>query len=191
MKYTPDDIFTPQGLLAEVEHNPNLDFLMNLFNIPRAFGVSGFGGNWNVGMHSVATAFLALFWAKFNSYPETKRDKLVTHCLLHDLHEAVTGDILPMFKSKSVKIQLDLIQKNILTSLNAPEDHTLSVDIKILDLTAFLYEIKQVSPSILNSNKLKLANTIAEKQKQILLDYCKEKGIAKEKITKFIEVLGI
>lgn len=191
MKYKPEDIFTPQGLLSDVEKSPNLDFLMNLFNIPRAFGVSGFGGNWNVGMHCVATAFLALFWAKYNNFPDTKRDKLVTQCLLHDLHEAVTGDILPMFKAKSVKTQLNQIQENILASLNAPEDHALSVDIKILDLTAFLYEIRQVSPNILNPNKLKLAHMMADKQKQILLDYCKEKAISKEKINQFLEVLGI
>jgi leucyl aminopeptidase len=96
-----------------------------------------------------------------------------------------------MFKAKSVKTQLNQIQENILASLNAPEDHALSVDIKILDLTAFLYEIRQVSPNILNPNKLKLAHMMADKQKQILLDYCKEKAISKEKINQFLKVLGI
>ena len=48
MDYRPEDIFTPQGLLADVEHDPKLDFLMNIFSIPRAFGVSGFGNPWNV-----------------------------------------------------------------------------------------------------------------------------------------------
>src|SRR5690349_5603255 len=122
MKYRPEDIFTPQGLLEEVETEPNLDFLMNIFNIPRAFGVSGFGGNLNVGMHSIATAFLALYWAKYNKFSPEKRDRLVTQALLHDMHEAVTGDILPMFKAKTVKEQLDKIQNNILQAVGTNED---------------------------------------------------------------------
>lgn len=73
MKYRPEDIFTSQGILEEVERDHHLDLLMNIFNIPRAFGVSGFGGNWNMGMHSVTTAFIALYWAKFNKYDETKK----------------------------------------------------------------------------------------------------------------------
>ena len=191
MKYRPEDIFTPQGLLEDVEKNPNLDFLMNIFNIPRAFGVSGFGGNWNVGMHSVATAFLALYWAKYNSFTPEKRDRLVTLALLHDLHEAVTGDILPMFKAKTVKEQLDKIQSNILQALGAKEDEELKVDLKVIDLIAFLYEIKQVSPSIMNAKKLNLANTIAEKQREILFTYCAEKKIQRAKIERFLNTLEI
>lgn len=191
MKYRPEDIFTPQGTLEEVEKNPNLDFLMNIFNIPRAFGVSGFGGNWNIGMHSMATAFLALFWSKFNKFSPEKRDKLVSLALLHDMHEAVTGDILPMFKAKTVKDQLDTIQTNILKGLGTTADKSLKVDLKIIDLIAFLYEIKQVSPSIMNSKKLQLANTIAEKQREVLFTYCKEEGIDKSKIQKFLKVIEV
>ncbi len=191
MKYTADDIFTPQGLLKEVEKNPNLDFLMNIFNIPRVFGVSGFGGNWNIGMHSVATAFLALYWAKFNKFEKSKRDKFVTLALLHDIHEAVTGDILPMFKEKLVREQLNKIQKNILTSLEIEEDEKLKTDLKIIDLIAFLYEIKQVSPSIINPKKLRLANLIAEKQKNILFEFCKEKKINSEKIKQFLKKIEL
>jgi len=168
MKYNPEDIFTPQGLLEEVEKNPNLDFLMNIFNIPRAFGVSGFGGGWNVGMHCFATALLALYWSKYNNYTTEKRDKLVSAALLHDMHEAVTGDILPMFKAKSVREQLDHIQGNILTALGTEEDLSLKVDLKVLDLIAFLYKIRQVSPSIMQPKKLALAHKIAEKQQGVL-----------------------
>ena len=191
MKYRADEIFTPQGFLKEVEKNPNLDFLMNIFNIPRAFGVSGFGGGWNVGMHSVATAFIALYWAKFNKFPDPKRDKLVTQALLHDLHEAVTGDILPMFKAAVVKGQLDTIQKNILEGIGVSEDTSLRVDIKICDLVAFLYEIQQVSPSILHPKKLKLAHTIADKQRDILFHYCKEEKIPLAKMQQFLTKLDL
>lgn len=191
MKYRPEDIFTPQGLLDEVEKNPNLDFLMNIFNISRAFGVSGFGDSWSVGKHTVATALIAFFWAKHNNYPAVKRNKLVTEALVHDLHEAVTGDILPMFKSKSVTLRLEEIQNHILHALNVKKDKELGVDLKIIDLIAFLYEIKQVSPSLLHSKKLELANVIAQKQLLVLYKYCKEKNIKKEKVQKFLEILGI
>ena len=191
MKYRPQDIFTPQGILEEVEKNPNLDFLMNIFNIPRAFGVSGFGGNWNVGKHSMATAFLAFFWAKFGKFPSEKRDRFVMLALLHDIHEAVTGDILPMFKAKAVKGQLHKIQENIVNGLGVKDDPSLEVDLKIVDLIAFLYEIKQVSPSILNTKQLDLAHTIAEKQRNVLFGYCREKRIEKEKIQKFLKIIEV
>lgn len=189
MKYRPEDIFTPQGILEEVEHQPNLDFLMNVFNIPRAFGVSGFGGNWDVGRHSYAAALIAILWSKYNNYSHEKRNALVTLALTHDLHEAVTGDILPMFKSTSVRKQLDMIQDNILSALDVTEDPALKTDLKIIDLIAFYYEIKQVSPSILQPKKLALANTIADRQLQVLYKYCKEKEIAKETVQKFIDSL--
>ena len=191
MNYRPEDIFTPEGLLEDVEHNPGLDFLMNVFNIPRAFGVSGFGGNWNVGQHSFAAALIALFWAKFNQFPEEKRDRLVSMALVHDLHESVTGDILPMFKAEGIKERLDQIQGSITEALGVPEDKSLLVDLKIVDLIAFLYEIKQVSPSMLHPKKLALANTIADRQRHVLLDYCDEKKIDRKRVKSFMEQLEI
>jgi hypothetical protein len=191
MIYKPEDIFTPQGTLEEVEKNPNLDFLMNIFSIPRAFGVSGFGRGWDVGKHSMATAFLALFWAKFNAYPAQKRDRLTVLALLHDMHEAVTGDILPMFKAKEVRTQLDKIQNNIINGLDVQDDPQLKIDLKIIDLIAFLYEIKQVSPSIMNPKQLNLAHIIAEKQRMVLFEYCKEKKIDRTKIQKFLKLIDV
>jgi hypothetical protein len=191
MTLTSKDIFTPQGLLAEVEKNPNLDFLMNVFNIPRVFGVSGFGGNWNVGKHSFAAALIALFWAKFNSFSEERRDRLVVMALTHDLHESVTGDILPMFKSAEVKKDLDLIQDNILKALQATYDDSLKIDLKIVDYIAFIYEITQVSPSILNPKKLALAHKILDRQMETLFVYCQEKQIEKDRVQKFMKEMEI
>ncbi len=34
-----EHIFTPQGILGHVSKHPNLDFLMNIFNIPRVSAV--------------------------------------------------------------------------------------------------------------------------------------------------------
>src|SRR6266567_1390359 len=69
-----ENIFTPQGMLGHVSKHPNLDFLMNIFNIPRVYSVSGFG-TWNVGQHTMAVAFLALYWSAFLHYPQEKRDR--------------------------------------------------------------------------------------------------------------------
>ncbi len=191
MKYSTEDIFTPQGLLKDVQKNPKLDFLMNIFQIPRAFGVSGFGESWSVGKHSVAAAFLGLFWAKYNGFSEEKTHKLVTLALLHDMHEAVTGDILPMFKSETVKAELEQIQRDILKALNVVEDNELKKDLKVIDLIAFLYEIKQVSPNILNKKRQRLALEIANKQKRILFDYCRHNEIDLLKVEKFLSVMEI
>lgn len=191
MKYDSKDIFTPQGLLGDVQKNPNLDFLMNIFNVPRAFGVSGFGGNWNVGMHSVATAFIALYWAKFNTFNQERTHKFVSLALLHDLHEAVTGDVLPMFKLPETKKEFHKIQSDILAALKVKEDKTLEVDLKIVDLIAFLYEIKQVSPNIQHPHKLKLARMIADKQKQVLYTFGEESKIKKSKIFAFLKLIEL
>jgi hypothetical protein len=191
MKHHLDDIFTPQGPLKDVVKKPNLDFLMNIFNIPRAFGVSGFGIGWNVGQHSFATALIALYWANFRKLSEMSRDRLVTLALVHDLHESVTGDILPMFKEGKVKTNLADIQNNIVASFNIKEPGETKVDVKIIDMIAFIYEINQVSPSILQPKKLKLARTIAKKQTELLYAYAKENSIPKKTITAFLRQLDL
>ena len=154
-----ENIFTPQGMLGEVSKHPNLDFLMNIFNIPRVYSVSGFG-TWNVGQHSMAVAFLALYWSTFNSYPPEKRDRLVTLALVHDVHEAVIGDILPFFKTVAVKEAIDAIQNDILSAFKIEEDQTLHDELKLLDMIGFLYEISQSSPRGIDSSKHKLIRPV-------------------------------
>ena len=191
MTINAEGIFTPQGLLSEVEKDPKLDFLMNIFNIPRAFGVSGFGGNWDVGRHSYATALVAIFWSNFNKYPEEKRDKLDTMALLHDLHESVTGDILPMFKTDELRARLDEVQDNILSALNVKFYPELEYDLKICDLISFYYEVKQVSPNIMHPKKLGLANLMTIKQMDNINKYCDKVGFDKKIVKKFIDSLEI
>ena len=70
------DILTPQGYLSEVMHRPNLEVVMNLFKIPRAFSVSGFG-DWNVGQHCFCVAYLGLYWARRRGYDPERRNRLI------------------------------------------------------------------------------------------------------------------
>src|SRR5437588_11303918 len=119
-----EKIFTPQGMLGHVSKNPNLDFLMNIFNIPRVYSVSGFG-TWNVGQHTMAVAFLALDWSAHNGYPQEERDRLLTLALVHDIHEAGIGDILPFFKTVAVEDAIDNIQNDILAGFYLAEARAL------------------------------------------------------------------
>lgn len=182
---TFDKIFTPQGMLGQVSKNPNLDFLMNIFKIPRIYGVSGFGG-WNVGQHTVATAFLALYWSTFNKYPQEKRDRLVTLALVHDAHEAVIGDILPFFKTVEVRAAIDIIQKDILQAFAIVEDEELREELKLLDMISFLYEISQSTVDGINPEKKKLLKEIYKRQKQEIFDFAKKTKIGEKKAKSFL-----
>ena len=183
-------IFTPQGMLGHVSKHPNLDFLMNIFNIPRVYGVSGFGG-WNVGQHTMAVAFLALYWSSFNKYPQEKRDRLVTLALVHDAHEAVIGDILPFFKTPAVKKAINSIQNDILNAFSIEEDETLHDELKLIDMISFLYEISQSSPKGLDPSKRKLLKKMYDRQKDEILTYTKKAKIKSKKVKKFLKCMNL
>jgi 5'-deoxynucleotidase YfbR-like HD superfamily hydrolase len=185
-----ENIFTPQGMLGHVSKHPNLDFLMNIFNIPRVYSVSGFG-TWNVGQHTMAVAFLALYWSAFNSYPQEKRDRLVTLALVHDAHEAVIGDILPFFKTAAVKEAIETIQNDILSAFSIEEDQTLRDELKLLDMMSFLYEISQSSPRGINPSKRKLIKRMYARQKEEIFAYTEKAKFDQEKVDKFLKSMKL
>jgi HD containing hydrolase-like enzyme len=180
-----EHIFTPQGMLGHVSKHPNLDFLMNIFNIPRVYSVSGFG-TWNVGQHTVAVAFLALYWSTFHSYPPEKRDRLVTLALVHDAHEAVIGDILPVFKTAEVKKAIASIQQDILNAFSIEEDQTLYDELKLLDMISFLYEISQSSPKGIDPSKGDLIKQMYARQKTDIQVYAKQSKIDPQQVEDFL-----
>ena len=185
-----ENIFTPQGMLGHVSKHPNLDFLMNIFNIPRVYSVSGFG-TWNVGQHTMAVAFLVLYWSAFNSYPQEKRDRLVTLALVHDVHEAVIGDILPFFKTAAVKEAIEAIQQDILNAFSIEEDQAFHDELKLLDMIGFLYEISQSSPRGLDSSKHQLIQQMYTRQKDEILVYAEKANIDLEKVQQFLAYMKI
>ncbi len=180
-----EQIFTPQGMLGEVSKHPNLDFLMNIFRIPRVYSVSGFG-TWNVGQHSVAVAFLTLYWSAFHSYPAEKRDRLVTLALVHDIHEAVIGDILPFFKTAAVKDAIEAIQHDILGAFAIEEDQALHNELKLLDMMAFLYEISQSSPRGIALSERRLIKKMYARQKEDILSYAQNENMDQDIVKKFL-----
>jgi len=185
-----ENIFTPQGMLGHVSKHPNLDFLMNIFNIPRVYSVSGFG-TWNVGQHTVAVAFLALYWSAFNNYPQEKRDRLVTLALVHDAHEAVIGDILPFFKTPAVKEAIENIQRDILNAFSIEEDQALKEELKLLDMISFLYEISQSSPKGIDPSKRKLLKQMYDRQKAEILGYTEKAQIENNKVREFLKYMKL
>lgn len=180
------DILTPQGYLSDIQKNPNLDVVMNLFKIPRAFTVSGFG-NWNVGQHCFCTAFLALYWARFRQYEETRRNQLIVMALTHDLHESATGDILPALKNEGLRERLDTVQRAFLEGLQIEENEELEVDLKILDIIAFMYEIQQAQT--INPEQAASLQEFFLKQKGKLKSFCQSHGVAN--IDEFLQQLAV
>ncbi|MBF0280142.1 MAG: HD domain-containing protein [SAR324 cluster bacterium] len=180
------DILTPQGNLSDIQKNPNLDVVMNLFKIPRAFTVSGFG-DWNVGQHSFCTAFLALYWARFRGYEESKRNELMVMALTHDLHESATGDILPALKNSDLRAQLDEVQQSFLSSLQVEEKSELKVDLKILDVIAFMYEIQRAQT--INLEQKASLQSFFLTQKEHLNNYCQSHGF--NDVQDFLDQLGV
>ena len=185
-----ENIFTPQGMLGHVSKHPNLDFLMNIFNIPRVYSVSGFG-TWNVGQHTVAVAFLTLYWSTFSSYPQEKRDRLVTLALMHDVHEAVIGDILPFFKTAAVKEAIESIQSDILQAFAIEEDQALHDELKLLDMIGFLYEIGQSSPRGIDPSKSELIKQMFARQKEEILRYAEKTNIDQKTVNEFLTSMNL
>ena len=185
-----ENIFTPQGMLGHVSKHPNLDFLMNIFNIPRVYSVSGFG-TWNVGQHTVAVAFLVLYWSAFHSYQQEKRDRLVTLALMHDVHEAVIGDILPFFKTPAVKEAIDSIQNDILHAFAIEEDQALHDELKLLDMIGFLYEIGQSSPKGIDPSKSELIKQMYDRQKAEILKYAEKANIDQKTVNEFLASMNL
>ncbi len=185
-----EHIFTPQGMLGHVSKHPNLDFLMNIFNIPRVYSVSGFG-TWNVGQHTVAVAFLALYWSAFHGYPAEKRDRLVTLALVHDAHEAVIGDILPAFKTTAVKEAIASLQQDILSAFSIEEDQSLHDELKLLDMIGFLYEISQSSPKGIDPSKGELIQQMYARQKDAILAYARQGTIDPQHVEDFLKSMKL
>ena len=186
MKPQLNDILTPQGYLSEIKESPSLDVMMNLFKIPRAFSVSGFG-NWNVGQHSVCTAFLALYWSQFRNYDVEQRNRLMVLSLTHDLHESATGDILPGLKNDELKNYLDQIQQEFLEATNIQDNQEDKVDTKIMDILAFMYEIQQAQ-TIHREQKDRLQEFFL-KQRDLLIQFCEKHKILNVDV--FMEELGV
>ena len=180
------DILTPQGYLEEVMQQPNLDVVMNLFKIPRAFAVSGFG-DWNVGQHCFCVAYLALYWCNHRGYDTARRDRLMVMGLTHDLHESATGDILPGLKTPDLQQHLEEVQGSFLKGLGVEPDGELAADLKVLDMVAFLFEIRQCATAD-QAQQARLSEFFL-KQKKLLMDYSAEQRI--DGVEAFLAELGL
>ena len=139
----------------------------------------------------MAVAFLALYWSAFHSYTQEKRDRLVTLALMHDVHEAVIGDILPFFKTAAVKEAIDNIQNDILSAFSIEEDQTLHDELKLLDMMGFLYEISQSSPRGIDSSKQELIKQMHARQEAAILEYADKANIDRQQVEEFLKEMKL
>lgn len=122
------------------------DIALSLSRMPR------FGGHsrlpWTVIEHSLFVERMA----RAATGPE--REALRLHALLHDAHEALTGDIPSPFKSLGMKVTQQMLDQNIASAL-LPNHKGFFMDaerhelIKSFDRRALLAEAQFVGPSIL------------------------------------------
>ncbi|MCZ6533948.1 MAG: HD domain-containing protein [SAR324 cluster bacterium] len=180
------DILTPQGYLSEIMHHPNLDVVMNLFKIPRAFAVSGFG-DWSVGQHCFCVAYLALYWARHRGYDIERRNRLIVMGLTHDLHESATGDILPGLKTEDMRTRLEEVQRNFMRGLGVSTDESLQAELKVLDMVAFLFEIRQTA--VTHQDQRRRLLHFFQEQRAMLLRHCEEQRI--EGVVDFLRETGV
>lgn len=180
------DILTPQGYLSEIMHHPNLDVVMNLFKIPRAFAVTGFG-DWSVGQHCFCVAYLALYWARHRGYDTERRNRLIVMGLTHDLHESATGDILPGLKTDDLRARLEEVQRNFMRGLGVSTDESLRAELKVLDMVAFLFEIRQTA--VTHQDQRRRLLHFFQEQRAILLQHCEEQRI--EGVVDFLRETGV
>jgi len=186
MAHNPADILTPQGYLSDIMHRPNLDVVMNLFKIPRAFAVSGFG-DWSVGQHCFCVAYLALYWGRARGYDEARRNRLIVLGLTHDLHESATGDILPGLKSEQLRERLEEVQRNFMQGLGVEVYDDLTAELKALDMMAFLFEIRQAAAR--NQEQRERLRAFFLKQRGMLLEFTGARGVPE--VEPFLAEMGI
>jgi len=140
-----------------------------------------------VGQHSFCVAFLALYWARHQGYDTTTRNHLMVLGLIHDLHESATGDILPGLKNPDLRQRLEDVQARFLSGLRVVPDAALQADVKLLDMAAFLYEIRQAA--VRDQEQYSRLAEFFGRQRQTLLDFAAEKGFSSAEA--FLREVGI
>lgn len=140
------DLTRPSSTRDGVAHSLREALSYHLEHVPR-FG--GAVGSYSVAQHSALVRKLAWTFHVYGKSPKDIRDAaLLVHALLHDAHEAFTGDIVtPVQKMLPLSAQASLhylqrkLQDAIVTELDLPEeDELIQSKIKRLDALAALIE---------------------------------------------------
>lgn len=123
------------------------DIAVGLSRMPRFGGQTLF--EWTVADHVVcATRYLGNLIARSGRYlPNTTR-LLPLHVLLHDAHEALTGDIPTTFKTDDMKALQRRLDSRLYTALGLPTPFPTESDyIKQIDKIMLLAEAKVCTPA--------------------------------------------
>jgi 5'-deoxynucleotidase YfbR-like HD superfamily hydrolase len=129
-------------LITKYEGTPTLDDIaVGLSRMPRFAGQTLYP--WSVADHSLVTMRMA------ESHPFNTREwpRLPLHCLLHDAHEAMTGDIPTSFKTQDIKSLQRVLDVRLYMDLNltTPNDQE-RAKIAMYDMEALLAEAKVLAP---------------------------------------------
>ncbi|MBR6781397.1 MAG: HD domain-containing protein, partial [Clostridia bacterium] len=100
-----------------MEHGTFLDFLHTAEKLKcnTRHSWTSSGRQESVAEHSWRLALMALLCK--NEYPEIDIQKVITMCLLHDLGEAVTGDVPAFLKSDSDEVKESKATEQIISVL--------------------------------------------------------------------------
>ena len=79
----------------------------------------------SVAEHSWRLAVMAMLLCMEGEFQEVDSNKLIKMCLLHDIGEAVTGDIPSFLKTKEDSMAEDAVVERLLSSLPCPQNKKL------------------------------------------------------------------
>jgi hypothetical protein len=165
------DITLANGLNYSPE-NIDLTMLMNMKNIGRGYRFCGVPAhdNFTLQDHSFECYIIGSRWWDYlekdgkneilDVYPKSLIEKwgkggkqlaksqFSQACLIHDLNEIVTGDLVPTFKTKEFKEKEEVVLGDIKNFLGVSDrsdpKNILKKNMKIVDLSSSLYEVKQL-----------------------------------------------
>lgn len=165
------DITLANGLNYSPE-SIDLKVLMNMKNIKRGYGFAGVPDhdNFNLQDHSFECYIIGSCWWDYleknekneilEIFPKSLIEKwgsggkqlaksyFSQQCLIHDINELVTGDLVPTFKTPEFKEKENLVLADIKKFLGIKDrndsKNILKKNVKIVDIASSLFEVKQL-----------------------------------------------
>ena len=188
--------------------NIDLKVLMNMNNIPRGYLYAGVPphDNYTLQDHSMGCFYIAHLYFDYledngkneilEVFPKSLIEKwgkggkqlaksyFAQTCLLHDVNEVVTGDLVPSFKTEEYREKEDKVFKEIMNYLNIQirkdPEKKLKKHVKIVDFSQSMKEIDILA------DKYPSVERIFDQRKEKLETY-----ISFEEIKPFLKIIGI
>jgi hypothetical protein len=117
--------------------------LMRVFKVARVWTLVSEAKDTNVGEHLILTSLLAMKFTQRADWEENRRNKMIIVALTHDLHESMTGDVMPAYKTDLLRATEDHIDKLLEDQYGKPSlgDKEYRF-VKFCDRLSFLWEMR-------------------------------------------------